>query len=86
MEAEMSENTKWLEARKKSEQFRATPIGSAFMRFDSALANAWIADTRDSDGFGKSLDKAWAKEKAARTELLKLLYEAAGVGEYDDGK
>ena len=62
----------------KRDAFLATAIGRAFNAFE-------IACFQDKgDLVGRCL--ARQKWQPARTELLKLLYEAAGVGEYDDGK
>ena len=73
----------------KRDEFMKTPIGSAFRAFENAHGQAWRVDTQESyaewpkEGLMK---RKWEQEKAARTELLKLLYEAAGCGEYDEGR
>ena len=78
----MPEPAKWQQNYAHWKRFAETPIGAAFAAFDAALGNAWVADqTSNSD---KRINAAWAREKETRTALLRLLYEAAGVGPYPE--
>jgi hypothetical protein len=71
-------------ARKRYDEFKATPLGSAFDAFDRAHATAWRYDTElgysdNPCGGDKRAKEAWDREKDTRQALLTLLFRLAGM-------
>lgn len=59
----------------KERAFAATPLGAAFLKFESATARAWQLDTEDShtDRYRASTRDAWEKHRIARAEFRAML-------------
>ena len=62
---------------KKLRAFADTEIGDLFLKYDSAIGNAWVSDcTSNSD---RRMKRDWEKADQARRAFLAKVCEMAGI-------
>ncbi len=71
----MTTNEEIIAYQKAIDEFRSTPIGRAFFKYENVLITAWRQDTEDSftDKNRTSTKEAFTKLVEAKRELLTLL-------------